>query len=403
LTLLAILLSALAVARIAAVPAPPANLTAQVAGSMVTLSWAASAGAINYLVEAGTGSGLSNVAVVNVGSMLSLSANAPNGTYYVRVRAIGLDGPSGPSNEVIVTVATGGCPAPPNPPANLTAAINGQMVTLTWVSGGGCPATNYQLRVGSGPGLSNIAVLDLGPALSVMGSVSPGTYYIRVLARNAAGTSAASNEVIVQVGTTPVGIIVLANDDWLLSDVAFNRLPVDTSNLVVNLGRLLAPRTGRIHIYSDYFSLTGVQLATTLRNAGFTVTTSVNISFDVATLSTYDAVLLGVPFATPAQLQVLDQYVARGGNLYIHGGNGAAVPNLVPNTWNPLLTRYGLSFTTGFNGLLGNITVTSGYPLLNGVSRVYIDQGHPLGGCCVVARAPNGAGLFAVSRGGQLP
>ena len=194
------------------------------------------------------------------------------------------------------------------------------------------------------------------------------------------------------------GILVVSNDDWVLSDQAFAALPTDTSNLAVNLARLLAPRGGHIHAFSDFFAFTGVQLANTLRAAGFTYTVGVGIPFDLPTLSTFDAVLVGLPLPSPAQLEVLRQYVEGGGSLYIHAGNGISQPDLVPNTWNPLLDAFGLRLGRGFNGNRGNIGVVSSHPLLAGVSRVFIDQGHPITGCCIVATSStNGAGLFAAA------
>jgi hypothetical protein len=88
-----------------AAPSPPPNLTATVVGRVVTLSWPAAAGQpTSYLVEAGLSSGASNVANVDVGTLLTLSANAPPGAFFVRVRARNACGTSGPSIEQTVVV-----------------------------------------------------------------------------------------------------------------------------------------------------------------------------------------------------------------------------------------------------------------------------------------------------------
>jgi VCBS repeat protein/fibronectin type III domain protein len=89
----------------------PANLAASVSGNGVTLTWLAPSGdcvATSYLIEVGSASGLSNLAAISTGSSAaSLSATAPNGTYYVRVKAASGTATSGPSNEVRVTVGPG--------------------------------------------------------------------------------------------------------------------------------------------------------------------------------------------------------------------------------------------------------------------------------------------------------
>jgi uncharacterized protein YkwD len=88
------------------VPAAPANLTVSVNGSVVTLSWQAVSGAgITYVVDVGSGPGLSNIGPFPVGASTALTATAPDGTYYIRVRAVNACGTQGPgSSEVIAAV-----------------------------------------------------------------------------------------------------------------------------------------------------------------------------------------------------------------------------------------------------------------------------------------------------------
>ena len=186
-----------------AVPSAPTNLVAQVVGSTVVLTWTPSAAGpvLGYRLEAGSASGLNNLANGVIGPTPSFTATlVPNGTYFVRVRAIGADGESGPSNEVVVVVGTAtGCSAPPGAPVNLTANVTGLNVTLAWQPGGGCAATNFVVRAGTGPGLSNVAIVNLGSALTLATAGVPGTFYVRVVAQNAFGTSVPSNEVVVQI------------------------------------------------------------------------------------------------------------------------------------------------------------------------------------------------------------
>jgi hypothetical protein len=81
-------------------------------GQIVTLTWAAPVGpVIGYRLEAGTGPGLANIIVFDVGPMTSLTVTAPPGSYYTRVRALSSDGVSGPSNEILVSVRQGEIPA----------------------------------------------------------------------------------------------------------------------------------------------------------------------------------------------------------------------------------------------------------------------------------------------------
>ena len=190
---------------LSAVPTAPANLTVQVTGSTVSLVWTPSTGEVlGYLLEAGSGSGLSDKAQELLGSTPALTVpGVPDGQYFVRVRAVGADGASEPSNEVMVLVGANGCTALPNPPVALRAATSGGQVTLTWSSGGGCPASNIVLSAGSAPGLADRHVTEVGPALFFTASAPAGVYYVRLFAKNAFGTSGPSNEAIVNVTSTP--------------------------------------------------------------------------------------------------------------------------------------------------------------------------------------------------------
>jgi hypothetical protein len=87
----------------AGAPPAPQGLTQSVSNRTVSLAWS-SAAASGPIIEAGSGPGQSNLAVLAVGAATSFSTPAPPGTYHVRVRATSLCGASAPSNEVVVTV-----------------------------------------------------------------------------------------------------------------------------------------------------------------------------------------------------------------------------------------------------------------------------------------------------------
>jgi ASPIC and UnbV/FG-GAP-like repeat/Fibronectin type III domain len=89
--------------------------------------------------------------------------------------------------------------SPPGAPTNLTSAVAGLSVTLNWTAPSQGPATAYQVEAGSAPGLSNLAVVQI-VGTTFGASAPPGTYYVRVRARNAAGLGPPSNEVAVVIG-----------------------------------------------------------------------------------------------------------------------------------------------------------------------------------------------------------
>lgn len=193
----------------ATAPGAPANLVASASGSSVTLTWSAPASGdpvVTYVIEAGSASGLANLANLTTNSTLtSFSASGVgNGTYYVRIRAQNAAGTSAASNEAILVVGGAGCTAAPNAPGGLTSAVSGGTVTLSWTApGGSCAATSYILQAGSASGLSNLANANIGTTATayVATGVGNGVYYVRVLAVDAFGQSAASNEIVVTVSS----------------------------------------------------------------------------------------------------------------------------------------------------------------------------------------------------------
>ena len=85
-------------------PPTPTNLRAVVDGGRVTLAWAAPAGVEGYVLEAGSGPGLSDLASIPIDARSYVANGVPPGVYYVRVRAVGAGATSGPSGEIAVVV-----------------------------------------------------------------------------------------------------------------------------------------------------------------------------------------------------------------------------------------------------------------------------------------------------------
>ena len=92
------------------------------------------------------------------------------------------------------------CTAPPQAPANLAYAKDGEMVRGTWTAPTGESPTNYVIEVGAQPGTRDQGIYVVPASQTSFGDKTPpGTYYARVYARNACGTSPASNEVSISV------------------------------------------------------------------------------------------------------------------------------------------------------------------------------------------------------------
>jgi hypothetical protein len=92
------------------------------------------------------------------------------------------------------------CAASPDAPVNLQhSKAAADLVRLTW----GPPAagerpTTYVLEAGTGEGKNDVGTfVAAGSATSMDRPAPPGRYFVRLFARNACGTSPASNEIVV--------------------------------------------------------------------------------------------------------------------------------------------------------------------------------------------------------------
>jgi predicted phage tail protein len=177
----------------------PGRLTANVNGSLLGLSWEGlPEAALDYIVEAGTAPGLSDIGEFPVGGLRAMSAAVPSGTYYVRVRSRSRCGVSSPSNEVLVQVGT----QAPGTPTGLTASVIGRTVTISWAApSSGGSVISYILEAGTSaatPG--NLLVRDVGPVTTMsVPDVPIGSYYVRVRAANASGQGEPDAGILVTV------------------------------------------------------------------------------------------------------------------------------------------------------------------------------------------------------------
>lgn len=181
-------------------PGTPNAPTATVNGSTVTISWTAPAtgGApTSYQLLAGSAPGLADLAVVPVNGTSLVAPGVPSGVYYLRIVAANGSGASAPSTDLRLPV---GMPQAPEAPRNLTATASpGGAVSIWWQAPASGPTpTSYLLVAGLAPGGSTHQVPLTTTGISA-GGVPPGTYYLRVIARNGALSSPATPEIALVV------------------------------------------------------------------------------------------------------------------------------------------------------------------------------------------------------------
>jgi Metallo-peptidase family M12B Reprolysin-like/Bacterial Ig domain len=190
-------------------PYAPVMQAPSVSGSLLSLSWNAPAGTVapsSYVLFAGSGPGRADLAVLDLGSTATtFAANAPPGTYFLRVAGRSACGVGATSNDTTAAVFSGGGGGGggvvPVPPTAVNASVNGRVISLSWTPPAtGATPTSYVVDVGTTAGSSNLGSFNTGStATAVSGTVAPGRYFIRLRTRANTLLSAPSSDVVVVV------------------------------------------------------------------------------------------------------------------------------------------------------------------------------------------------------------
>ena len=189
----------------ATAPSAPQSLAASAGSLTVRLSWSAPSSnggspVTGYNVYRGTspgGEGSTPVAT-NVTTTSFTDTGRTNGTtyYYYTVAAVNAVGTSPRSGEASATPQA----AVPSAPTGLVASAGNASVVLSWTvpnSDGGSPITGYNVYRGTAPGGEGgtpVATNVASSSFTDTGRTNGTTYYYKVAAVNAAGTSPQSGE-----------------------------------------------------------------------------------------------------------------------------------------------------------------------------------------------------------------
>jgi hypothetical protein len=202
----------------ALIPGPPGSFAVTTTGISAMFSWTApttGAAPAQYVIEAGSEAGLTNVAEIQTPNNLPWFTvpAVPPGTYFVRVRGRTAAGTGPPSQELMLVMGPNGrCTELPGPPVLLTPTVSGNYVSLSWTAATtGSAADSYLVYAGSQPGASNLAAIDTRSAATSFDALAPnGVYFVRVVGRNACGNGPVSNEIRLTVGPdapgAPIGL-----------------------------------------------------------------------------------------------------------------------------------------------------------------------------------------------------
>ena len=199
------------------VPPIPTGLTATAGNAQITLTWATSTLAQSYTLKRSVGP-TGTVTSIYV----SLASGPPytntlltNGTSYCYiVVATNQTGTSGDSAQVCATPL-----APPAAPVLTLASLGDTKASFSWAAVSG--ATTYTLKRSTVSGSGYVALAGATATTSLAftdtTAVNSNTYYYVVVANNASGTSANSNEEVMRPIATPTLTAVAGSAQVVLS------------------------------------------------------------------------------------------------------------------------------------------------------------------------------------------
>src|SRR6202162_104135 len=180
-------------------PTAPTNLTATVSGTQINLSWTASTdnvGVTGYKVERCQGSGCTTFAQIGTTTTATYSDTGRSvGIYSYRVRAT--DAAGNLSTYSNVSSATIMDTTPPTAPTNLTAAVSGTQINLSWTaSTDNVGVTGYKVERCQGSRCTTFAQIATPTATTYSDTgLAAGNYSYRVRATDAAGNLSAYSNV----------------------------------------------------------------------------------------------------------------------------------------------------------------------------------------------------------------
>lgn len=199
--------------------------TPDVQGNTVNLSWAPVPGALIYGIQVQMVGGPS-VGPIPIGAGTTFSVpNVPNGTYTVWIWA---------SNGIQhaqsspVTVVVGAQAAPPAAPTNLSAAISGNAVLLSWDLADASSLLGLLLEVGSVPGGNDLGTFPIRVSTSsFVPHVPSGTYYARLIAVGAGGQSQPSQpfQIVTPGCSVPTSIPLTAKGYGSFASLTWPQVP----------------------------------------------------------------------------------------------------------------------------------------------------------------------------------
>jgi hypothetical protein len=176
------------------------------------------------------------------------------------------------------------------------------------------------------------------------------------------------------------GKIIVAHDEWTLSNGVFGAATSDAAKFTVNVasffmdgshGDFLVYENDYLYGYKTDQGAFNTSFVSTMTAAGHTVTreSATATTLTLARLRTFDGVFV---CGRNLDQTALIQYVLEGGNVYLAGGTGTVNEATAYNTF---LNYFGLQFSSTYNTLNESYRFYQYHPAMGGWIKLYHRDG----------------------------
>jgi len=271
----------------------------------------------------------------------------------------------------------GGGPTPDAPaaPSNLSAAVSGTNIDLSWTDNAS-NETGQSIYLASGSGaFSNIGDVSANARSARISGVTGGTYRIYVVAFNTSGASGPSNTVTVTVSTAPVASFTLTPQSGTAGVTSFTFTDTSTGGITSRQWNFGDGSTSSAAVATHVFASSGLFTVTLTVNAGGQ---SAQTSKTVSVLLALDAAFTWTPSGpTPNDtIQFIDQSVGSPTSWSWNFGDGATSTQPSPTKKYDQTGTYTVTLTVsrpggGSSTTAKTLTISSGSPITPNVVAAF--------------------------------
>ena len=211
------------VTPVQSLPSAPTGISAAAGDAQATITWTAGTGSTSSLIRYGTASGVYTATIDPATSPRTITGLTNGTPIYFQVGAKNAAGTTWNSTQYTVTPVQ----SLPSAPTGISAAAGDAQATITWTAGTG--STSSLIRYGTASGVYTATIDPATSPRTITGLTNGTPIYFQVGAKNAAGTSWAT-----EGSATPVAATTVTQTWTTLGSHSFT-IPAGVTSLTIGV------------------------------------------------------------------------------------------------------------------------------------------------------------------------